>query len=71
MRNGGSFFCDFCVQPVTREQEPGAQLLIVPPNAKHKTPERRWWGHPACVDFYLGSRRRIRESSKIVHQPGG
>ena len=66
MRNGGSFFCDFCLQPVTPEQEPSTQLLTIPPDVKYKTSERHWWGHPVCINFYLGSRRRIRESSKVV-----
>jgi hypothetical protein len=48
---------------ITEEQRKAAQLLIIPPSKRLNTPERRWWGHPDCIDFYLSSRREIRENS--------
>ena len=58
--------CDLCPFPITDEQLLYVQHLAIPAFRGH--PAREISAHPNCMDFYLGSRRELKEQSALTFE---
>ena len=56
--------CDLCPLPIEDDELLYMQQLSIP--AFKGRPARVLCAHPNCMDFFLGSRRELRECSELT-----